>query len=189
VEAEIKEITTFSFQIELGIYFVDIPPEGHGPREKSGRLLPKDYQCHVRLGLQKPAEHPKPSMPFLWYIDPDGVNLEEVVNSVRYTLERDALPWFDRFSDRESFFELLLADVEHGDEVGWGFGAPDSQNRNYMVGYLAKSLGHNEMAIACLEAYLESAKEHGKLGLGAYNLIHERVESDIAIMRSQLGRG
>ena len=38
-------------------------------------------------------------MPFLWYIDPDGVNLEEVINSVRYALERDALPWFDRFGD------------------------------------------------------------------------------------------
>jgi hypothetical protein len=128
-------------------------------------------------------------MPFLWYIDPDGVNLEEVINSVRYALERDALPWFDRFGDRESFFELLLADEKQGDEVGWGYGAPGSQSRNYKIGYLAKSLGHIEMAIIHLEAYLESARELSKLGLGAYALIHERVKSDIAVMRSQLGDG
>jgi hypothetical protein len=189
VQAAVYDITTFSFQIDLGIYFTDIPPEGPGPKEKRGHLLPEDSECHIRRHLRPPAEQQKVLMPWLWYIDPNGTNLEETVDVAKEALERDALPWFDLFMDRKSFFRLLLVGEGQGNEEGWGYGAPNSQSRNYKVGYLAKSLGYNEMAITHLEAYLESARELGKLGLGAYALIHERVELDIAVMRSRLGLG
>ena len=188
VGAAVYDITTFSFQIDLGVYFVDIPPVGPGPKEKSGRLLPTDPECHIRRNLTPPAEQQRPSGRGVWYVDPDGTNLAEVMDSARDALERDASAWFSRFDDRQSFLELLLTDDEQDAEAGWGIGAPGSPSRNYMVGYMARSLGYNEIAITHLEAYLASAREASRLGLGAYDFIHERVEADIAVMRSHLGK-
>jgi hypothetical protein len=104
------------------------------------------------------AENGRAGKAFLWYIEPDGANLEAVVRSAGDALARDALPWFDRFGDPESFLELLLTRERESEEVGWGYGAKDSPNRHYLTGHMARICGHSDLATAHLEAYLASVE-------------------------------
>ena len=180
IYAEVMGITTFSFQIDMGIYFPDIPQRYPDHiKKQSGRLLPKEYESHFRRRLYKSIEQPEHPGAELWYIDPNGDNLEDVINDVRFVIERDALPWFDTYTP-ETFFDLMRT-YKGGDlDIGLVCGG------NYMAGYLSKSLGHYEMAIEYLEAFLISEKKKRKSGSTSDDSIQQSVETDIEYMKSQL---
>jgi hypothetical protein len=95
--AERVGCTTFSFALNLGIYFREIPfiyPIGKGPDPS---IRPQEYHCHFRRRLSKGIEQSILPRPDIWYVEPDGSNLLDTLADARTGLRREGLPWFDRF--------------------------------------------------------------------------------------------
>ena len=76
-----------------------------------GRLLPKEYECESvfrkallrtidqqdrTISLANTAERVRKN---IWWIDPDGSNVSEVVPDIASSLISQGLPWFERLSD------------------------------------------------------------------------------------------
>jgi hypothetical protein len=120
--------TSFSFQVNLGLWRTG--ETWRPPREKDpqGRPRPQEYECEPhRLVLEKSLSQPwfRPFQAdvsrwpesfrlhrkalkqvfrsethdnaYVWFVLPDGSNLEECVDDAREVLERDGLPWFESF--------------------------------------------------------------------------------------------
>ncbi len=154
--AEVRRITTISFQVHLGIYFLDIPL-GFGnpsmPRKSNGRLLPPEHWCHFRNDLQRTLNQPEHVPSSLWYVDEGGTNLTSVLNNVLDVIVTSALTWFDRFSNHREVLRTLIED-----DPGYGFGAIDSPSRLYQTGYIALSLGLCDLALESFTALLNTGR-------------------------------
>ena len=74
--------TTFSFAVNLGLYFVGLEDQGDG----SALIKPKDYQCHFRGKLSKRIIQANYVRKDIWYVEPDGSNLLEVLDDARQIL-------------------------------------------------------------------------------------------------------
>lgn len=60
--ADVLDVTTFSFAVNLGTYLLYVPPQWP-PKVKAGRLIPIESECHFRGRLartisQKSNKHP-----------------------------------------------------------------------------------------------------------------------------------
>jgi hypothetical protein len=170
--AEILHVTTFSFAVNLGIYFLYVPEKflASSIKNKDNKLLPEEYSCHFRRRLFKTIEQPECNLPDTWYIGPNGEYQDLALQDVKKVILSEAFAWFNRFSDKTEVLRTLLEDDENNGERGWGFGAKGSPNRNYQTGYVALSLSNYELAIKALNNSLES---------GCYNHARERLEQDI----------
>jgi hypothetical protein len=148
--------TTFSFSLNLGIFFLAIP--AHHPMRK-GRdpsLKPQEYHCHFRHRLLKGIEQPILPRRDTWYVEQDGSNLLETLADARTRIEKEGLPWFDRFKSLEEVLHLLM---EH-DQLPEVHASRSSPARKYMTGHIAKSLRKPEASqiIAEAEAELEAIR-------------------------------
>jgi len=129
--------TTFSFALNLGIYFRMIPM--HYPvRGVHPSVRPQEYHCHFRNHLTKSFEQPEFTRRDIWYVAPDGGNVLEVLADARTVLTQDGLPWFDKFVSLEEVLRLLISE--------------DSRPpiRKHMIGHIARALGRNELADAMI---------------------------------------
>src|SRR5262245_7212187 len=99
--ASVMDITTYSFAINLGSFFSDVPrehrKEGFGWGE--GLKLPAEYDCDFRGRLRKTLDQEGMGGRSIWYVDPGGRYLEPVIADTRAVIARDALRWFERLSD------------------------------------------------------------------------------------------
>jgi hypothetical protein len=134
--------TTFSFALNLGIYFRAIPfnyplRKGYDPS-----VNPQEYHCHFRHRLLKGIEQPVLPRRDTWYVEPDGSNLLETLADARAVLQHDGLPWFSRFRSLEEVLRLLMEQ----DELPEVYATRQSPARKYMIGYIARSLGMTEFA-------------------------------------------
>jgi hypothetical protein len=118
--------TSFSFQVNLGLWR---PEDAWGPprtRDSEGRLRPQEYECEPhRRTLEKSLSQPwfrpfrsdasrwPPSFrihreglkrvfrsethdnAYIWFVLPDGSNLQECVEDALVAIRREGLPWFD----------------------------------------------------------------------------------------------
>jgi len=134
--------TTFSFGLNLGIYIRAIPHTHLFPGVDPS-VKPAEYHCHFRKHLLKSIDQPTLPRRDVWYIDPDGRNLADVVSDARSVLVADGLPWFARLDSLHDVFDMLIEDVPSELAIGPGIGSP---NWKYFTGHIARQLGKREMA-------------------------------------------
>jgi hypothetical protein len=110
--------TTFSFSVEVGVYYRCLDP---------GLRRPEDYHLTFRsvLGksLRQPIFHPygrtqASDRPDVWYVDPGGQILDAVVDDAVVSLQRQGLPFLEKYSDPARAFESLLS--ERSKATGFG---------------------------------------------------------------------
>lgn len=148
--------TTFSFAVNLGIYFKDIPNQfGHTIKERAGYLCPQEYECHFRKSLLKKLEQIEFSRKNVWFIDPEGAYLELALNDVKQELVSAGLAWFERYEDMTEVLRTLLEDNEETFGTH-GFGRKPSPIRSYQTGYIALSIGNYKLAEKALKEAIDS---------------------------------
>ena len=147
--------TTFSFALNLGIYFRQL-----GDEDKTGvQAKPKDYQCHFRSKLLKTITQTNYGRKDIWYVDTEGLNLLEVLDDARQVLLLDGMAWFARFSELDHVLEILVHEDE--DETLFGIGAKWSPHRKLLIGRVAVATGQEELGLRVLgeaEAELRSIR-------------------------------
>ena len=170
-KASVMGCTTYSFTVNLGCYFTDIPDrfgETH-LKKKDKDPRPLEYDCSFRGGLHRRFTQPEYEDRSIWYIDPRGRYLEKALHDVRKAIAQDGLPWFERLADPAHVLQILLEQEENMNEL-WGFGRNPSPIRHYLTGYFALNLGHNELARRHLNEALKS---------NCFDLVAERIERDL----------
>jgi hypothetical protein len=110
---------SMSLNVQLGVWYDFIPSDHpHGVKTTSnGRPLPQDYEyqerSHLNIGLDQrlytqrlinPAEQVRTD---LWWVQPDGSNVEEVVDDIAQQFLLEGLPWFQRMTDIPTVFAEL----------------------------------------------------------------------------------
>jgi hypothetical protein len=118
--------TTFSFGVNLGVFFpaiADRSPIGAFVKDRS---RPREVECQARLHLTKGfAQPPRPARsglrpwgpkappdrwrdrPDVWLVLPDGSNVREAVADAAERVLADGLPWLDRLSDPREAVRLF----------------------------------------------------------------------------------
>ena len=96
---------SMSIHVNLGIYYNFIPTNDNNIKvEKNGTYFPKYHQCHLQhqllstldqdmymSTLSNAAERKRKD---LWWIEPDGSNLEEVIENVKRSFSAEGIDWF-----------------------------------------------------------------------------------------------
>jgi hypothetical protein len=154
--AESVGCTTYSFALNIGCYLQYIPRQ-HGVEsgDKERKFLPKEYECQLRRSLRKQINQSELSRKNIWYIDPALKYLQPAVQDAAAVIQRDAFPWFDRFSGDEEVLRTFLKDSETNEET-WGFGANPSPARSYLIAYTALFLQRQDLALPHLEKAIHS---------------------------------
>jgi hypothetical protein len=163
-------ITTYSFQVNLGMYFPAIPERAASLPQKDGRLQPNEWDCHFRRLLVKTLDQPELPRSDIWFVAEDGSNLEAVMEDVAQAISQVGFPWFERHADLTEVLRVLQQEEEDAHAVGWGFGTKTSPIRHYFSGYIALALGRFESAADDLDKALAS---------GLYEYRREQMLADI----------
>lgn len=164
--------TTFSFGVNLGVYYPSI--DGRPWASSPASDFPEEYACHVRKHLTKDIKQEEFPRLDVWYVANDGTNLEEVVDDAGATIRREGLPWLDQLSSLSNALQVFMERESTG---GGGFGGEDyggalgSPARLEAVAGVALELGREDVAREALEALairLEGMPE-GSLRLPHYS--------------------
>lgn len=109
---------SMSINVDVGIYYDFIPGVGKGIEiDRQGRMRPEEYRCHLRLQLERTLQQSQyvsilrsrveRERRDIWWINPDGANLFDVLDDIVKTIENQGLPWLRRFSDLwEAYAEI-----------------------------------------------------------------------------------
>jgi hypothetical protein len=163
--AEAIGSTTFSFSVNLGVYYAVIADHSALGSFVKDWSRPPEHHCHARYHLAKGISQPNlPSTkrwfdrrvarplygswqdrPDVWYVIADGSNLDEVVTDARDQIVAIGLPWLERLSDLTEARRAFLEDpsTSHAPGIvaeGFG-GAIGSPARWRAVGALSIALG------------------------------------------------
>jgi hypothetical protein len=160
--------TTYSFSVNLGCFLLEVPPGYPSVETRNGAERPEEYRCHLRGRLHRTILQPELARRDIWYIDPEGAYLAAALEDVRRALLRDAAPWFELLHNRTEVLRILEQSQESMEHL-WGFGAPGSPIRNYLIGYVALRLGQVEVARKALL---------GAAATPSYANISERLKDD-----------
>jgi hypothetical protein len=117
--------TTYSFAVTAGVFY---QCTASADLDK-----PKDYQLTFRFELGKTLRQPwfgaGSDRPDVWYVLPDGSNLDDCVHDARDMVLRQALPLVDRFTVAPGAFQALLTEASRDPDFGSAGismpGAPD----------------------------------------------------------------
>lgn len=160
-QATVMGVSTFSFQLNLGVWPTFLPERREIRRDDRERPLPEEYECAFRhivfptvdaprrkRSLNPFAFRPLPKPAGIWAIAEDGSNAAECAVDARSGIESQALPWFETLRTPEQMEVALERDA-------------DSPMRHYLVGFVAARTGRIGLAQSHLEAALGSgAFEH-----------------------------
>jgi hypothetical protein len=110
--------TTFSFALTAGVWYrcldVDL-------------VKPEDYHLTFSFELGKTLRQPwfthegaanRWDRPDVWYVLPDGSNLDESVRDAAAVLVASGLPLLDRFAVPELAYRALLTEASHNSDFG-----------------------------------------------------------------------
>jgi len=113
--------TSYSFTIEVGVFYRCFDPQLTRPRE---------VDCTFRAILGKTVRQPffatewgqAADRPEILYVMPDGSNLSEVIGESKLILETQGLPFMDHFNDPGRAFRSMMTErMRNGD-----FGKPST---------------------------------------------------------------
>jgi len=135
---------SMSVGVHLGVWNDVIPQDMRSARPikigPHGDVLPLEYQCpdmfrsvmncgldqaELKAKLRNPAERVRTD---LWWIEPDGSNVDSVVENMAAQFLAEALPWYQGLSDLDGLFHRTVADR-------------DCYNKYLVATFLAKRLG------------------------------------------------
>ncbi len=170
--AESLGCTSYSFAVNLGCH-LDAIPSAFEPvriKQKAGRLLPLEYECHFRGELSRGFAQAELERRSIWYLDPAGQYLDRAIDDVEQRVSATALWWFQRLSDPAEILTILLCEDEAMGER-WGFGRNPSPVRHYYTGYIARQCGRQDLALEHLRLALDS---------GCFEAVRERIEADMS---------
>lgn len=109
-----------SLVVEAGMYFHECI-QGKIRTNKRGDLEPQEYECQRRLQLEGDYRNEKQKSlgneaeqkrRDIWWIEPDGSNLEEVVKDIVVQIQRQGLPWLQQCSTYEKALMTVLGDFD-----------------------------------------------------------------------------
>jgi hypothetical protein len=159
--AEAIGATTFSFGVNLGVFYPAIAEQTPVAAFIPDWYRPPEWHCqarkHLGKGIVQPNEPlsrrwfdpraPRASLgswadrPDVWYVLGDGSNLDIVVNDARDRIMEIGVPWLDRLADlaeARRHFEAVestgLGDEDYGGAIG-------SPNRLEFAAALSMALG------------------------------------------------
>lgn len=141
--------TSFSFGIDIGIQFTATSKYPWFGRVASE--APPRPGGHLTKSLRKRLNQPELPRPDVWYVDPNGENLPEVVRDARDAVLDQAMPWLEKYSDEafalgaletrpDTFYEPGILNEDFGGVVG-------SLGRAMTASVLALELGDKKHAI------------------------------------------
>lgn len=165
-------ITTYSFAVNLGCLYTEIPRSDGFPickTSKDGELRPQECECQFRGSIKPTVDQEVGTERGVWYVDPDGNQLDAAIADVSSLISQYAVNWYDQFYDVQNTFRILTEDDSDMASV-WGFGNKPSPARNYLIGYFALKLGKPDVASEHLNAALES---------GCFEQSTDRIRNDI----------
>ena len=160
--------TTYSFSINLGVFFDALAARSSIGALVADRTRPQEYHCQTRKRLMKGLAQPnvprrawmglgpqRPSLgrwsdrPDVYLVLPDGSNVDATVLDGRARMLAEGLPWLDRVSDpgeaMRCFFEVPDTSARPGiSSEGYG-GAIGSPNRLRAIAGLAAASGDWEL--------------------------------------------
>lgn len=96
--ASVIGCTTHSFGVNLGIHYPRA--ERYDPQLACG-LYPQEHRCAARRQLEKTIAQPKLRRCDIWYVEPAGGNLDQVIEDAASVIRRVGLRWLEAFSDPE----------------------------------------------------------------------------------------
>lgn len=147
--------TTFSFALNLGIFFSRIPrPRPIKLEDLSKAFRPEEYHCHFRRQMKKTPSVDALKRLDVWSVEPDGSNVEDLVLDATFKIQNDGLPWFERYRSLDAVLEVLNMD-KNPPEGTWGFGALASPNRRLMTEYVHLMRGETRPAIEFLTSVVD----------------------------------
>lgn len=152
--AEGLKCTTYSFSLNLGCYFSYIPDQ-FPVKSKEGLKLPQEYQCQFRGKLNRSFKQDGLDRTDIWYIDPEGLYLEQAITDAAAQILTKGLPWFARYASPSDVLRTLQESDEKMSDA-WGFGCNPSPIRHYMTAYTARRLGNSTLEEQCLAKAIES---------------------------------
>lgn len=168
--ADVMGVTTYSFCLNLGSFHLDIPTQYTNVKNKSGYLCPQEYECHFRGGLDRTIKQKEINRKDIWYIRPDGTNIEKCLNDAKQQIVTKGFEWFSYLNDKETLKNILLTQPESMGKL-WGFGRNPSPVRSYFLGYVELILGNKSEAKKYFEKVIES---------GCYSKLFKTVEEAVA---------
>lgn len=167
--------TTFSFALNLGIFFRRIPrPRPIKLQQESKPFRPEEYHCHFRRKLMKTSNIDALKRLDVWSVEPDGSNAEDLVLDATFKIQRDALPWFERYRNLDFVLETLNTDKNPSDGT-WGYGTLASPNRRLITGYVHLMRGETGPAIEFLTSVVD---------FEYFSSIRQLIADDIENLRS-----
>jgi hypothetical protein len=166
--AEAIGSTTFSFSVNLGVFYAVIAEHSALGAFVKDPSRPAEHHCHARYhvakGISQPnapstkrwfdPRVPRPTLgawedrPDVWYVHRNGSNVDEAVADTRDRVVTIGLPWLERLSDLSEARRAILEDPEtnHARGIvaeGYG-GAIGSPARWHAFGALSIALGDPE---------------------------------------------
>lgn len=153
--ADVMDVTTYSFSVGLGSFHIDIPTQHSKVKLKSGFLLPEQYQCFFKGCLGRSFLQTELTRNDIWFVKPDGSNIEKCVTDAKHQIIEKGLDWFSQLGTKEALKEILITKKEDMDLL-WGFGNQPSPSRSYLLGYVEQLLGNSDLATKHFEDVIES---------------------------------
>lgn len=131
-----------SVNVWLGIYYNFIPKEGKPIKfDKQDRPRPEEVQCHQRGHLTAIADQVQYQSVLknnaervrkdIWWIDPNGVNIEEAVLDICESFNQQGKKWYEAQSDLEQVFDDMQK-------------RPQTRTRLRQLTYFAQHLGNTD---------------------------------------------
>ncbi len=146
--------TQNSFAVRLGCYFRFIPSLA-SLETVDGEPLPEEAHCQIRKTVFRTFQQPECERKDIWFVDTAGNCLGQVISNLQTALSREALPWFQRFSDMGEVLRTLREDSENEGQA-YGFGKAHSPMRHLYTGFIALQLGDKKLAAIDLRKALEA---------------------------------
>ena len=139
----------------LSVYYTFIPSQTEIKTDKDGLLLPPEYCGHmrcalknhnfhvqIRSGLNNPAEANRDD---IWWIEPDGSNIEVMIDDLTESLKITGIPWFQAMTNLDNVFNQIMKDR-------------DCYEKFRLMMYLSKELGAEQEYVKFKKLFEEEAR-------------------------------
>lgn len=150
--------TTFSFSVNLGIYYLSVhnnPWINHNPPE-----FPKEYECHARRSLTKSIKQTQYPRSDIWFIDNKGLEIPRVFEDAKNVICEEGLIWFDEMSKLpnalEAFQNKAEIFIQKSIAIELLGGNLNSISRLDVVSGIALELGNIELAKSYLKKVMSN---------------------------------
>lgn len=177
--ADVLGATTYSFTVNLGVFLEAIADRSRMTRFVRDRRRPPQQHCHVRLvpvkGIDQSPEALTAGLDAasagqeatwrdrtdLWYVLPNGANLDAVAIDAAAAVMGQGLPWLDAMSDVPTVIRALQERPDQHDPSGkaredYG-GAIGSPARWQKIGALADAIGDRDLLADAVAAMSRQA--------------------------------